>query len=163
MKKKLLLISIVILTSLSACITNVGKEKDLPPVLFSYCYKNLYYISVWTIDSHGNIYCFHDDWTLEMEDYEDRKQGENCKYIRTIDENIVKEKYAIFQKVLWDNRYEKDLIGIREAITDDYRGIENWYGYSYNWKGEEKHTLMHATGNILYLSEDCRIRPSSLS
>ena len=140
------------------CITGFGKEKELPPVLFSFHYKNLYYVSVWTIDSHGNIYCFHDDCSLEMEDYEERKQRKNCKYVRTINENTLKEKYEIFHKVLLDKHYEKDMTGIREIITADFRGIQNWYGYSYNWKGEEKHTLMHGVGDKLYLSEDIRMK-----
>lgn len=65
MKKKLLFMCTIILTILPMCITSFGKEKELPPVLFSFFYLNAYYGSVWTIDNQGNIYRFHDDLTVE--------------------------------------------------------------------------------------------------
>lgn len=161
MKKKLILTCVLILAVLPVCITSFGKEKELPPVLFSYFYTNAYYGSVWTIDNQGNIYRFHDDWSLDMGDYENRKQGENCAYVKTIDEDIVREKYMLFQKILSDNHYKKDLNAIKSGmivIDNNGMGPQKWYGYSCNWKGEQEYTLMHGIDGREYLSEDIRMK-----
>lgn len=161
MKKKLLLICVVILSVLPMCITGFGKEKELPPVLFALFYKNAFYGSVWTIDNQGNIYRFHDDWSLEMGDFENRKQGENCAYIKTVDGNLVREKYMLFRKILSDNHYKKDLNAIKSGMVvmeNDLIRMQKWYGYSCDWKGEQKHTLMHGIDGREYLSEDSRMK-----
>lgn len=124
-------------------------------------YTNAYYGSVWTIDNQGSIYRFHDDWSLDMGDYENRKQGENCAYVKTIDEDIVREKYMLFQKILSDNHYKKDLNAIKsEMIVIDNNGMgpQKWYGYFCNWKGEQEYTLMHGIDGREYLSEDSRMK-----
>lgn len=53
MKKKLTLFCITIIAVLSVGVKYSENNKELPPVLFSYLYKNTRYCSVWTIDNEG--------------------------------------------------------------------------------------------------------------
>ena len=159
MKKKLVLSGIAVLAVLLVCVANLGKEKEMPPVLFSFLYRYDYF-SVWTIDNEGNIYRFHnrDGLYLDMTDYENKKKDESCKYIKIIDAEIVREKYADFQKVLAAGNYKKNLREGIEMVTGEYKGTQNYYGYTFNRKGEEEHILMRGAGSTEYLSEDSRMK-----
>ena len=128
-----------------------------PAVAFSYMYQNSYYYSVWTIDQQGNIYRFHDNWTLTMDDYESRKQDENCQYIKTIDMETVKERYAFFRDIISDRHYKKNLYVEGDINLNIFRGTKRWYGYVFNWKGEEEHITIRDDGDQLYWSEDARM------
>lgn len=163
MRKKLILLSmlsIVIIAVLTVCVVVSSAKKEPPPVMFSYLYKYSKYCSIWTIDNEGNIYCFYDRYAdyLDMTNYENKRKDEKCKYIKTIDKDVVKEKYDEFQEILSDRHYEGDLFEGREWVTNDERGTRDWYGYTYNWKGEEEHILMHGAGDTQYLSEDSRMK-----
>lgn len=163
MRKKLILLSmlsIVIIAVLTVCVVVSSAKKEPPPVMFSFLYRNVYYYSVWTIDNEGNIYCFHDrdGAYLDMTDYVNKKKDENCKYIKTIDKDVVKEKYDEFRKILFGRHYKENIIEWSEVITCDYKGTKDYYGYTYNRKNEEEHILMHGAGSKEYLSEDSRMK-----
>ncbi|MFG6321568.1 MAG: hypothetical protein K1W35_15570 [Lachnospiraceae bacterium] len=166
MKKKLTLFCITIIAVLSVGVKYSENNKELPPVLFSYLYKNTRYCSVWTIDNEGNIYRFHDHYGeyLDMTDYEHKKKDKTCKYIKSIDEETLKEKYYNFREIISDGRFEKNMHEVQSdedgiAITDSlYRGIRDSYGYVYNRKGEQEYILMHGAGDLQFISEDSRMK-----
>lgn len=76
-----------------------------------------------------------------MTDYEHKKKDKTCKYIKSIDEETLKEKYYNFREIISDGRFEKNMHEVQSdedgiAITDSlYRGIRDSYGYVYNRKG----------------------------
>lgn len=158
MKKKLILPGVV---CIMVCIVGITwyivQTNREPAVAFSYMYQNSYYYSVWTIDQQGNIYRFHDNWTLTMDDYESRKQDENCQYIKTIDMETVKERYAFFRDIISDRHYKKNLYVEGDINLNIFRGTKRWYGYVFNWKGEEEHITIRDDGDQLYWSEDARM------
>lgn len=151
-----------------------SEEPEMPLIVFqfslhhtSYHYPNTR--GMWTIDNQGDIYYFNNIYNFEYgenEDvtlyYEKLKQDKYTRYVGTVEQEVLNEKYEYLREIIKDKHYEKNISGIDDnAFTKPaiYLGQWSWSAYFENRKGDVKIISLHKWGDSFnYTSEDERMK-----